>query len=165
VENRSSESALSETQRDIPHVLAPPPLIFAAALIPGLLLRRALPDLPLPRPARIGLGTWLLGAGVFIAGWALGTMLRAHTPPEPTKPVTALVTEGPFRFSRNPVYSGMTVAYSGIAILANALSALLLLPAVLLIIQRGVIQREERYLERRFGAAYEEYKARVRRWL
>ncbi len=83
----------------------------------------------------------------------------------PWRPTTALVVGGPFRFTRNPMYLGTTLLYIGIAILAQALWALVLLPFVLMIVQRGVIEREERYLEGKFGADYLRYKQRVRRWL
>jgi protein-S-isoprenylcysteine O-methyltransferase Ste14 len=76
-----------------------------------------------------------------------------------------MVTEGPFRYTRNPAYLSMAMIYAGISSLANALWAILLLPATLLVVQRGVIEREERYLERKFGEEYLRYKERVHRWL
>jgi protein-S-isoprenylcysteine O-methyltransferase Ste14 len=79
--------------------------------------------------------------------------------------VSNLVTDGPFRYTRNPAYLSMAMIYAGISSLANALWAMLLLPATLLVIQRGVIEREERYLERKFGDEYLRYKAGVRRWV
>ena len=92
-------------------------------------------------------------------------MRDAGTPANPYKPVSNVVTEGPFRYTRNPAYLSMAMIYTGIAALANALWAMLLLPGALLVIQRGVIEREERYLERKFGEEYLRYKARVRRWI
>ncbi len=92
-------------------------------------------------------------------------MGRAGTSIKPTVPTTALVTTGPFRFSRNPLYVSVTLFYLGIAIAARSLWALALLLVVLVVMQRGVIDREERYLERRFGADYLRYKERVRRWI
>ena len=83
----------------------------------------------------------------------------------PYKPVSHIATEGPFRYTRNPAYLSMTMMYTGIAALANALWAIIVLPVALLVIQRGVIEREERYLERKFGGEYLSYKARVRRWI
>ena len=77
----------------------------------------------------------------------------------------ALVTEGPFHYTRNPAYLSLTMIYTAIATLANALWAIVLLPIALLVTQRGVIEREERYLERKFGEEYLNYKARVRRWI
>jgi protein-S-isoprenylcysteine O-methyltransferase Ste14 len=79
--------------------------------------------------------------------------------------VSRLVTDGPFRYTRNPAYLAFAVIYVGIASVANALWAILLLPATLFVIRRGVIEREERYLEREFGEEYLSYKARVRRWV
>jgi protein-S-isoprenylcysteine O-methyltransferase Ste14 len=81
------------------------------------------------------------------------------------KSVSSLVQAGPFRYSRNPGYLSLTMLYAGTAILRNALWAILLLPLVLCVIQREVIEREERYLERIFGEEYLAYKRRVRRWV
>jgi protein-S-isoprenylcysteine O-methyltransferase Ste14 len=92
-------------------------------------------------------------------------MKRAGTNVDPREPTTAIVTGGPYRFTRNPLYLSMTLVYAGITALANALPAALLLPAVLAFMRRGVIEREERYLERKFGDEYMDYKARVRRWI
>ena len=93
------------------------------------------------------------------------TIEKAGTPIRTDRPVPRLVTDGPFRYTRNPGYLGLTMLYSGIAVLRNALWAILLLPLVLYVIQREVIGREERYLERTFGEEYLAYKAQVRRWL
>jgi protein-S-isoprenylcysteine O-methyltransferase Ste14 len=79
--------------------------------------------------------------------------------------VSHVVSEGPFRYTRNPAYLSMAMIYTAIASLANALWAIIMLPIALLVIQRGVIEREERYLERKFGEEYLRYKARVRRWI
>jgi protein-S-isoprenylcysteine O-methyltransferase Ste14 len=92
-------------------------------------------------------------------------MRQADTPTNPYKPVEHIATEGPFRYTRNPGYLALAMIYTGIASFANALWAILLLPGALLVIQRGVIEREERYLERKFGEEYLRYKARVRRWI
>jgi protein-S-isoprenylcysteine O-methyltransferase Ste14 len=75
------------------------------------------------------------------------------------------VTDGPYRLTRNPGYLGMTLLYAGIAIAADAVWALAPLPVAIAVIDPGVIAREERYLERTFGAPYTEHKRRVRRWI
>ena len=93
------------------------------------------------------------------------TIEKAGTPIRTDRPVPRLVTDGPFRYTRNPGYLGLTMLYAGIAVLRNSLWAILLLPLVLYVIQRQVIGREERYLERTFGEEYLAYKAQVRRWL
>jgi protein-S-isoprenylcysteine O-methyltransferase Ste14 len=96
---------------------------------------------------------------------ALRVLSRAHTPVDPTKPTTALVTEGPFRYSRNPIYVALTLLYLGGAFLVNALWILLLVVPALVVLRYGVIAREEAYLARKFGTAYHQYTAQVRRWL
>jgi protein-S-isoprenylcysteine O-methyltransferase Ste14 len=93
------------------------------------------------------------------------TIEKAGTPIRTDRPVPRLVTDGPFRFTRNPGYLGLAMLYAGIALLRNSLWAILLLPVVVYVIQREVIGREERYLERTFGEEYLAYKARVRRWV
>ena len=100
-----------------------------------------------------------------LATWFVRTMRGADTTLDVNKPVSSLVQDGPFRYSRNPGYLSLTILYAGIAILRNALWAILLLPMVLYVIQREVIEREERYLERTFGEEYLTHKRRVRRWV
>ena len=100
-----------------------------------------------------------------LIGWFKQALRNAGTPASPYKPVSRVVTEGPFYYTRNPGYLSMAMIYSGIASLANALWAILLLPVALLVIHRGVIEREERYLEGKFGEEYLRYKAQVRRWI
>ena len=90
---------------------------------------------------------------------------RAGTSVVPAEPATALVVTGPYRFTRNPIYIGFVLAYFGFAIVLTSMWVLLLLIPVLVILQRGVVAREEEYLERQFGEAYRKYKARVPRWL
>ncbi len=156
---------MSSDEQDKAGVVAPPPLIYLGPLIFGLLLNRRLPIPFLPRRMARSLGWSLLGSGVLLIGWFEWAMRQARTPANPYKPVSHMVTQGPFRYTRNPAYLSMTMIYAGIAGLANALWAILLLPVALLVIQRGVIEREERYLERKFGEEYLRYKARVRRWI
>jgi protein-S-isoprenylcysteine O-methyltransferase Ste14 len=152
-------------EQDKAGVVAPPPLIYLGPLIFGLLLNRRFPIPFLPRRIARSLGWPLLSGGLLLIGWFGWTMRRAGTPASPYKPVSHMVTEGPFHYTRNPGYLAMTMIYTGIASLANALWAILLLPVVLIGIQRGVIEREERYLEHKFGEEYLCYKAQVRRWI
>jgi protein-S-isoprenylcysteine O-methyltransferase Ste14 len=152
-------------EQDKAGVIAPPPLIYLVALIFGLLMGRRFPMRFLPRTMACSLGWPLLGGGVLLLGWFEQAMRQADTPSNPYKPVERIATEGPFRYTRNPGYLAMTLIYAGIASLANALWAILLLPVALLVIQRGVIECEERYLEEKFGEEYLRYKERVRRWI
>jgi protein-S-isoprenylcysteine O-methyltransferase Ste14 len=83
----------------------------------------------------------------------------------PHHPVSALVTTGAYRISRNPMYAGLAVGYVGGTLLLGSWWSLVLLPPALAAVQIMVILPEERYLQRRFGAEYAGYRARVRRWL
>jgi protein-S-isoprenylcysteine O-methyltransferase Ste14 len=150
---------------DNPGVVAPPPLIYAGALALGLVANKLYPMAFLPRAVSRVLGLPLIFGGLAIGLLGFREMRRAETNVDPYKPATAIVTEGPYRFTRNPLYVGMTLVYSGITALFNAFPAAMLLPLALAVMRGGVIEREERYLERKFGDEYLAYKARVRRWL
>ena len=150
---------------NVPGVIAPPPLIYAGALATGLLAKALFPASFLPRPVARALGWPLIGGGLLLGLLGSRALRGAGTNINPTKPTTALVTEGPYRFTRNPLYLSLTLVYGGISTLANTLWAALLLPFVLVVMRRGVIDREERYLERKFGEEYLRYKAQVRRWV
>ena len=156
---------MTDNERDSPGVVAPPPLIYPGPLVLGLLLNERLPVPFLPRKMARGLGWPLLGSGVLLMTWFLWTLRSAGTPVNPQKLVSSLVTDGPLQYTRNPSYLSMAMIYTGIASLASAFWAILFLPATLAVIRRGVIEREERYLERRFGEEYLRYKGRVRRWI
>ncbi len=150
---------------DNPGVIAPPPLIYAGALLVGLLANRLSPIPFLPRALSRALGWPLVLSGLAIGTLGFREMKRAGTNVDPREPTTAIVTGGPYRFTRNPLYLSMTLIYGGITASVNALPAALLLPLVLHLMRRGVMEREERYLERKFGEEYLGYKARVRRWI
>jgi len=157
---------MNDTLPDNPGVIAPPPLIFAGSLLIGLLLHKRFPARFLPRGGtRVLTGGLLVTIAALLVRQAFGEMQRAHTSPNPHEPVTTIVVDGPYRFTRNPIYLAFTLFYAGIAVIANSLWTMLLLPLVLLIMRQGVIEREERYLERKFGDTYLRYKESVRRWI
>ena len=146
-------------------VRVPPPLVYLGGLAVGFGLEALLPGSSIPAVVQ-----WVLGGVLLVAGLALlasfnTTFQRKGTAVEPWKPTTSIVTTGPYRVTRNPAYVGMALVYVGIAVLSQALWALVPLPVVLLIIDRTVIAREERYLERKFGREYLDYKGGVRRWI
>jgi protein-S-isoprenylcysteine O-methyltransferase Ste14 len=161
---------MPEDEPDAMGLGVPPPVVFLGPLILGLLLNRKIPVPFLPCGLTRILGLPLFSGGVLLGGWSYRTMKRADTPIigepfVPGKPTSSLVTDGPFRYSRNPGYLGAAMVYAGIASLTNALWVFLLLPVVLLTMQRTAIEREERYLEIKFGEEYLGYKARVRSWI
>lgn len=152
-------------QRDTAGVVAPPPLIYAAGLSLGLVLGIVLPQLPIPAAAAAA-GAGAVGvAGAALAVGFFRALRRAGTAVDPGRPTTALVTSGPYRFTRNPGYLAMTLAYVAAVLATGSLGALLMLVPTLAIVDCGVVRREEHYLAARFGAAYDDYRARVRRWI
>jgi protein-S-isoprenylcysteine O-methyltransferase Ste14 len=158
---------MSEDNReggDNPGVVAPPPFIYAGTLAAGLLLNRLRPTPFLPRGLRL-FGLVSIVGGLLLGLWGVREMRRAETNIDPYRPVHAIVEQGPFRFSRNPLYLSMTLIYCGISAFANALLPFLMLPGVLAVMRKGVIEREELYLEEKFGEKYLSYKGRVRRWI
>src|SRR5262245_7333289 len=150
---------------DTAQVLVLPPLLYAAAFVIGLLLHWAFPVYILPTTLARGIGVVCVLVSLPLAFATLRVLSRAHTPVDPMKPTNALVTEGPFRYSRNPIYVALTLLYVGAALLSNALWILLLVVPAVLVLRYGVIAREEAYLTRKFGEAYRQYTAQVRRWL
>jgi protein-S-isoprenylcysteine O-methyltransferase Ste14 len=156
---------MKEHTLDHAEVVAPPPLIYAGALLIGLLLHRAFPIAILPRSIARPVGVILIVINLVIGFPAFFTMRRAHTALNPAHPTTAIVRTGPFRYTRNPIYLSFAILYTGIAMLVNTLWPMLFLPFVLVLVNRGVIAREEQYLEQKFGEEYTQYKTQVRRWL
>jgi protein-S-isoprenylcysteine O-methyltransferase Ste14 len=150
---------------DIPGVPLPPPFIYLAGLALGGVaeLVRSTNGPPWPISLTIALAGVLVFAA--LAGAAMRRFRRAGTTENPFKPSTALVTDGPNRLTRNPIYLGMASLYVGLAFLLGWMWALLLLPVVLVAVDRLIIAREEPYLERKFGQDYVDYKRRVRRWI
>jgi len=164
----TTDTVARDTTQDNPGVIAPPPLIYFGGLVIGLFLHARFPLRLFPRMAngaRVPFGGALLALGITLALSGFQTMRRAGTNVNPTQPTTTIVVEGPYRLTRNPLYLSLTLCYAGIATLINTFWAMLLLPLVLLLINRGVIDREEQYLERKFGRHYLNYKERVGRWL
>lgn len=150
---------------DVPGVIAPPPLIFLACLAVGLALRWRWPYRLDPGGGSWVVGPALVGLGAILAGLAIREFLRARTSPRPDRPATAIIRAGPFRFSRNPAYLAMFLIHAGIGVWMNSLAVIAMVVPLFLIIRAGVVAREERYLERRFGQEYLAYKRSVRRWL
>ncbi len=156
---------MSRAEADSSGVVVPPPLIYLAGLGLGWLLGAWYPLYRVPDAIRWALGGALGVAGLGIILPALRLMRRAGTAINPTKPTTRLVLAGPFRFTRNPLYLSLLLIYAAIAVLTTTLWALVLLPVVVVILQRVAISKEEAYLERKFGDEYRAYRARVRRWI
>lgn len=159
----TSRPAVAAT--DNPGVPFPPPIVYVAAIGAGALLEREV-------PLTIGGGLpRVLAAWAFVAIWAAITAVSFHafwsrrTTIIPTRPASTLVAAGPYRLTRNPMYVGLACLTLGVGLWMNSWWVMLLLVPALVIVDRFVIAREEAYLRRRFGAEYEAYTRRVRRWL
>jgi len=152
---------------DVAGVIALPPLIFLGFLAAATVLEAIL---PLPIPVAHSLASYVAGVALAASGFgmiAMGTrrFAAAGTNIPPTLPTTALVVDGIYGRTRNPLYLGTTLIYLGLSVAAGSLWAIRLVVPLLWVINVGVVKREERYLERKFGDAYRDYKARVRRWI
>ena len=146
-------------------VVARPPLLYGAALLVVLALRSLWP-LPIVAPnfARwpgVAVAVLSLAFGI----WGRRTLVAAGTNLDPMRPTTAIVTSGPFRISRNPLYVALALLFLGLSLVFNTTWGLIALFPVLIVMHHGVIRREERYLQQKFGATYRTYCGRVRRYL
>ena len=146
-------------------VIAFPPLILVGALVLGFGLDLAWPAKFMPRAAGLAIGILVVIGSIALALLARREMVRAKTPLNVRKPTTEIVTSGVFQFSRNPIYLGMVLLCLGTAFLLDSLWFLALCAPLAIVLQRGVIEPEEAYLEQKFGDKYLRYKAKVRRWI
>lgn len=146
-------------------VRLPPPLIYVAIFGLGLLLHRIVPlAIPPVLPVRVA-ALLFLGCYALLFGWSFAVFRSAHTSMVPVRPSATLVVRGPYRLTRNPMYLSLLCVYIAVALWFGVGWALVLAPLVVLAVQRLAIAREERYLEQKFGDAYRQYRAHVRRWI
>ncbi|MBD9375368.1 isoprenylcysteine carboxylmethyltransferase family protein [Rhizobium sp. ARZ01] len=156
----------TENMRDNSGAVVRPPIAWMLAVIAGIALDWLYPLPFLPAGVPTGWpGGILFLAGLALLIWAAMTFRRAGTQIQTTDPTTTIVDDGPYRFTRNPIYIGMFLGLIGLAVAFDSLWLIVLLVPFYLVIRYGVVAREEAYLERKFGDVYLAYKARVRRWL
>ncbi len=156
---------MTATDNDCPGVIAKPPLIYLGFLLLGLGLDWLWPVAVLPEAAQYALGGTLVGLGGLVAVAAIRRFKAAGTSFRTHEPATAILSDGLYGVSRNPIYLALTAIYLGVGIMVDAGWVLALLGPLLAVMHFGVITREERYLEHKFGDEYLRYKAKVRRWI
>ena len=143
----------------------PPPAYYGAAFGTAMLLHKVVPlDVP-GRPTTAFIGATALFAGLALDAAGVASVLAHRTTIVPHRPVKTLLTGGIYRLSRNPMYTGLAIMVAGGALLAGTWWPLLTLPLAVLALQELTIRPEEAYLAERFGATYDDYRRRVRRWL
>jgi protein-S-isoprenylcysteine O-methyltransferase Ste14 len=158
---------MTSDERDHAPIIAPPPLLMALCIAAGFVARHfnrlsLLPEHhPLHRPVSIA----LFAIALAIFGLAITQFIRHKTHPSPYKPTAAVVVNGIYRFTRNPIYIAFLFVVIGFAVAANSAWFLVFAAVLFALLHFGVVKREEDYLSAKFGSTYDDYRRRVRRWL
>ena len=142
-----------------------PPIWFVLGIIAMIVLARLVPIVQWHVPALRWAGIALIVAGLAVALAGARQFRRRGTPVKPFSQATALVVEGPYRFTRNPMYLGLATILAGVALALEALAPFLVIPVFVAIITRLFVVPEEAMMKERFGDAYADFQRRVRRWL
>jgi protein-S-isoprenylcysteine O-methyltransferase Ste14 len=153
-----------EAKQDRAGVIAPPPLLVFGHVLAGFGLGRLWPWTVGHSGLSLVTGWGLILSACGLAFWGITRMHQAGTAVNPARPTTALVTHGPYGWSRNPLYLALLMVHGGIGLAAGNLWILTALIPAWALLRWGVIAREERYLEAKFGEQYNQYRQRVRRW-
>ncbi len=156
---------MNANERDTPKVITFPPLVYVPFLAMGIVLDFLFPLPLLPNRVQYLVGFAVFAVSGLIMPFVLLEFRKARTNFDPRKPTTAIITTGPYRFSRNPSYLVLTLLCVGIGIAADSIWILGLLIPAIIVMHYGVIVREEQYLENKFGEEYLRYRRSVRRWL
>lgn len=151
--------------KDHPRVIAWPPLIFAISAILSCLLHFAAPIRLMPYPVSLWIGLMLMTLSASVGVWAERTMQTAGTSIRPDRPALTIVKNGPYRFTRNPMYVSLCVLQLGVGFLVDGWIPLLFVVPLAATLHFGVIHREEIYLQSKFGEEYSAFKRQVRRWI
>ena len=162
---KKTEPEKTSEKKDRPPVIALPPLILIAFIGLGVILHNIFPLHFIHGPLRTIVGAIFLAYSVLVMGLAMLQMRKAGTNINVRKPTTAIVTDGIYRFTRNPMYLSMVLLMIAVSVLVSNIWIFILTPVFAVIMQKGVIEQEERYLEEKFGAEYTNYKKSTRRWI
>ncbi len=156
---------MRDTMRETGEIVVFPPAIFMISLAVGIGFDSWWPAAVLPNGLQYGLGAVLIGASLILAALVFQSFHAAAASFEPGRPATKLITTGPFRLSRNPMYLAMLAMFAGIGVAVDSLWVLGLTLPLFVVVHYGVVRAEERSLEASFGSAWRDYAAAVGRWL
>jgi protein-S-isoprenylcysteine O-methyltransferase Ste14 len=154
-------------KKDNPHVYVPPPLIYAVIFFLSLLMQRIVPidnSFFYSKNAEIA-GIILIAIALLFLLPALIRFAQTKNTLVTIKPANSLQTKGIYSLTRNPMYMGLLILYSGIGMLEGNWWTIIFIPVVIIIVQSYVIRGEENYLQRAFGEEYNAYRKKVRRWI
>jgi protein-S-isoprenylcysteine O-methyltransferase Ste14 len=154
-----------KNHEDSPKVITLPPLVFLGGIVAGFIVDTFLPMPFVSESYDVRIGVALILIALATMAWAVRAFNEAGTNVDVRQPAKKVVAQGPFQFTRNPMYVSMALFSIGAAIWLNSLWILLGLIIALIVTHYGVIVREEAYLEKKFGKEYSDYKAKVRRWI
>ncbi len=161
-----TERDAKSTKLDRPQVKFPPPALYLAAVLAGWGLEEMIGWRPIELPDWIQhLGAWLVVLALLVIAWTVWEFRRHRTTILPHRASSAIITRGPFRFSRNPIYLAFATSLTGLGLMLSNAWMLLLVPVCVVVTTRYVIVREEAFLGQAFGEAYTNYLTQVRRWL
>jgi protein-S-isoprenylcysteine O-methyltransferase Ste14 len=145
----------------------PPPLVYVAFTVLGIIFRYAL--FPIALSAHLSIYRWagvaVLSMGLFLAISARILFSRTGQSPIPWKPSPELLLQGPYQFTRNPMYVGVALIQFGLGLALNNLWISILAPVSLLVVHFLAVLPEEKYLSEKFGDSYRAYTSKVRRYL
>jgi protein-S-isoprenylcysteine O-methyltransferase Ste14 len=162
------EVRMSDTGTDNPGLPVLPPVLPAVALIAAVVLDWLPPHFlapPFGVTMQVVAGVVILAVGLWLNVSAAGRFLREGTNVNPREPATKIVSAGPYRFTRNPMYLGMILALLGISLVFSLEWGVILTPILWLALDRMIVVREEKYLSGKFGSDYEALLQRTRRWI
>lgn len=154
-----------KSSEDSPNVVAMPPVIFLLGIGIGFALDLLIPMPFVAEAYDVTAGLFVIALGIVLIAWAVRSFTTAGTNVDVRQPSTSVVASGAYAWSRNPIYIGMALIVLGTAIWLNSLWILFSLVPIIPLIEYGVIRREEKYLEKKFGPTYLDYKTKVRRWI
>ena len=162
--NNTEKNSNSENRG--PAIRIHPALLFFVCLGAGLAADwlTGFPKIVFPNQLNVIFFAILIGVSCSLGSWIFWIFRQHGTPVEPALPAAALVRTGPYRFSRNPMYTALILLFAAFAVLSGSIGLIILMPVLVISLHFGVVLPEENYLLNRFGDEYRDYCRNVRRW-